>query len=178
MTSVRFNKLLAVLLAAMLMLTLLSTFAFAADLGAEADGAATAAEGADEAPEDDAEPAEEEDEAEDKDETPAATDKATDDKKDEKKPLNWDLIISLSIIGLAAVTFVILYFAWPKFKDAVNKFFRDYKSEMGKIVWSSWADVKKNTAVVIIIVAFFAITIGVLDFVFGQGIAALGKLFA
>lgn len=172
MTSVKFSKLLAVLLSAILMLTLLSTVAFAAEAQSSAageettatpDDATTAAEDADE----DDEPA---------DTTAAATTAASGDKKEETKKVNWDLIISLSIIGIAAIVLVVLYFAMPKFKDAVNKFFRDYKSELGKIVWSSWSDVKKNTLVVIIIVAAFSIMIGVLDLVFRGGIDAIVSL--
>lgn len=177
MTSVKFSKLLAVLLSAILMLTLLSTVAFAAEAQSSAageettatpDDATTAAEDADE----DDEPADTTAAAT----TAAATTAASGDKKEETKKVNWDLIISLSIIGIAAIVLVVLYFAMPKFKDAVNKFFRDYKSELGKIVWSSWSDVKKNTLVVIIIVAAFSIMIGVLDLVFRGGIDAIVSL--
>lgn len=164
MTSVRFSKLLAVLLAAILMLTLLPTFVFAAEDGAENDTNAADVSATEAAPTEDKDP-----DAEEEPDDPAEPEK--------KKAPNWDLIISLSIIGLAVIVFVILYFAVPKVRDAVNKFFREYKSELGKIVWSSWSDVKKNTAVVIIIVAAFSLMIGVLDFLFAKGIAGLGLLF-
>lgn len=171
MTSVKFSKILAVILAAMLMLTLLTTAVFATDADADAENTPASSEAA----ESSAEPDETEAPADNADETKAPAD-SSDDKKDEKKSLNWDLIISLSIIGLAVVAFVVLYFAVPKFHARVNTFCREYKSELGKVVWSPLRDVKQNTAIVIIIVAVSALLIGVLDFIFSKGIIGLGSL--
>lgn len=168
MTSVKFSKLLAVLLAAILMLSLLSTVAAAADAEGTGDAEevnSTAEEATDAEPEESAEAGE-------------SSQSASDEKKDEKKKEpNWDLIISLSLIGLTIIVLVVLYFAWPKFHEGTNKFFREYKSELGKIVWSSYEDVKKNTIVVIVIVFASALLIGVLDFLFNHGIVALADLF-
>lgn len=165
MTSVRSSKIMAALLAVMLMLTLLSTTVFATDsepVAAPADTTAGAASSAAD-PDDSA--------------APSDTGASGSDKKDEDNSINWDLIISLSIIGLAVVLFVIFYFANNKFHDRVNKFCREYKSELGKVVWSPARDVKQNTLVVIVIVAATALIIGVLDFVFSKGIISLGSLF-
>lgn len=55
---------------------------------------------------------------------------------------------------------------------------RGFKSEVKKIVWPSWKQVLKNTAVVIVVVLICAVIIGALDYAFSQGIIALTKLFA
>ena len=61
-----------------------------------------------------------------------------------------------------------------KLKDA----WRGFKSECKKIVWPSWKQVLKNTAVVIVVVLICAVIVGALDYAFSQGIIALTKLFA
>ncbi len=58
----------------------------------------------------------------------------------------------------------------------IAKFFRDYKSEFKKIVWPTWAQVVKNTSIVLVVVVAAAIVIGILDIAFSQGIIGLGKL--
>ena len=63
-----------------------------------------------------------------------------------------------------------------KFTDRVKKFWRDYKSEFKKIVWSPWNQVRKNTIVVIVVVIVLALIIGLLDFLFGHGITELKNL--
>ena len=55
--------------------------------------------------------------------------------------------------------------------------YRSIKSELKKVVWSPKREVKKNTVIVLVFVAAFAILIGLLDFLFSKGIIALGKLF-
>ncbi len=58
----------------------------------------------------------------------------------------------------------------------IAKFWRDYRSEMKKVVWMSWPDVRKNAIVVVIAVVVIGAVIGVLDFAFSQAITALGNL--
>ena len=60
-----------------------------------------------------------------------------------------------------------------KVKDA----WRGFKSEFKKIVWPSWKQVRKNTLVVIVIIAVCAVVIGALDIAFFSGIEALTGLF-
>ena len=60
-----------------------------------------------------------------------------------------------------------------KVKDA----WRGFKSEFKKIVWPSWKQVRKNTLVVIVIIAVCAVVIGALDIAFSSGISALAGLF-
>lgn len=161
MTSVRFFKTLAAFLALALMLSLCSLSIFADEPDANAaEGEATTA-----AP----------------DETTAApadeTTAASGDDHDHDHGFPWDAVISFGIVIIAIIVLLIVYFVNPKFKEKVQNFFRSLKSELNKVVWSSKDDVKKNTVVVLIFVAAFAVLIGLLDFLFSKGIIALGKLF-
>ena len=54
--------------------------------------------------------------------------------------------------------------------------FRGYKSEVKKIVWCPWNQVRKNTLVVVVVIVASAAVVGVLDYVFTQGLIALGAL--
>ena len=58
----------------------------------------------------------------------------------------------------------------------LKKFWSDYKSEMKKVVWMPWKDVKKNTVLVLAAVVSLGLVIGLVDFVFSEilgGIAGL-----
>ncbi len=163
MTSVRFFKTLAAFLALALMLSLCSLSIFADEPEATtAEGEATTA-------------APDETTAAPADETTAASDDDHDHDHDHGFP--WDAVISFGIVIIAIIVLLIVYFVNPKFKEKVQNFFRSLKSELNKVVWSSKDDVKKNTIVVLIFVAAFAVLIGLLDFLFSKGIIALGKLF-
>lgn len=163
MTSVRFFKTLAAFLALALMLSLCSLSIFADEPEATtAEGEATTA-------------APDETTAAPADETTAASDDDHDHDHDHGFP--WDAVISFGIVIIAIIVLLIVYFVNPKFKEKVQNFFRSLKSELNKVVWSSKDDVKKNTIVVLIFIAAFAVLIGLLDFLFSKGIIALGKLF-
>ena len=58
----------------------------------------------------------------------------------------------------------------------IAKFWRDYGSEMKKVVWMSWKDVRKNTVLVVIAVIIISVVIGLLDYGFNNAIRALGSL--
>ena len=62
------------------------------------------------------------------------------------------------------------------FFTRVGNFFRKMKSEFGKIVWSPFKQVRKNTAVVVVVIIAFAVMIGVLDWVFSETLGYLAKL--
>ena len=64
-----------------------------------------------------------------------------------------------------------------KKKGRVKEAWRGFKSETKKIVWPTWKQVLKNTAVVLVVVLVFVILIGVLDYAFSHGIQALTELF-
>ena len=165
------SKILAVILAAMLMLTLLTANVFADEATGEAAAETTAevAGDATEAPAEETE-APAEDDHDDHDHEGETED-------DHDHSINWvDIIVSASIIVLAAVAFVICYFAIPSFKEKVKKFFSDYKSELKKVNWSSKEDVRRNTITVIVVIVALVIVIAILDMIFSGGIEALGHL--
>jgi preprotein translocase subunit SecE len=60
-----------------------------------------------------------------------------------------------------------------KLGERIKKFFRDYKSEMKKIVWPTRTQVVQNTGVVIFAIMFIAAIVGILDLAFGTGIINL-----
>lgn len=64
-----------------------------------------------------------------------------------------------------------------KKKGRIKEAWRGFKSETKKIVWPTWKQVLKNTAVVIVVVIVCAIIIGALDYAFSGGIRALTDLF-
>jgi len=57
--------------------------------------------------------------------------------------------------------------AVKNFAQSAAKFFRDTKSELKKVVWPSKEDVKKNTIVVLVMVAIAAVVMIALDSLFG-----------
>ncbi len=56
------------------------------------------------------------------------------------------------------------------------KFFREYKSELKKVVWASKEQTLNNFILVAVSVVVVGAGIGILDLVFNSGIVALGKL--
>ena len=64
-----------------------------------------------------------------------------------------------------------------KKKGRAKNAWKGFKSELKKIVWPTWKQVLKGSAVVVVIVSICAIAIGLLDFAFSQGIAAIVNLF-
>lgn len=53
------------------------------------------------------------------------------------------------------------------------KWFREMKSELKKIVWPTWAQVVKNTGVVIAMMLVVGIFLGIIDFGLSAGVKAL-----
>lgn len=62
------------------------------------------------------------------------------------------------------------------FTQKVAKFFREYKSELKKVVWATPQQTLNNTILVAVAVVITSVCIGVLDFAFSTGLTALGKL--
>ena len=91
-----------------------------------------------------------------------------------KGGVNVGLIVGLCI---GAVVLIVAAVLCVKFWDKIKKFFRVYKSEAKKIVWLSWAQTKKSTGVVLLVLAVCAIVICLLDLGLSQGILAFIKLF-
>lgn len=61
----------------------------------------------------------------------------------------------------------------PGFFARIKKYFRDTAGEFRKIVWPSRKTVINNTIVVLATVVVFAVVVGLLDFGFNTGRAAL-----
>ena len=62
------------------------------------------------------------------------------------------------------------------FTQKVGKFFREYKSELKKVVWATPKQTLNNTILVAVSVIITGVCIGVLDFAFSTGLNTLGKL--
>ena len=60
--------------------------------------------------------------------------------------------------------------------ERIGHFFRSYVSEIKKIVWCPWKQVRKNSLVVLALVIACAIAVCALDYAFSQAILGLGKL--
>ena len=59
----------------------------------------------------------------------------------------------------------------------ISKFFKDYKSELKKITWSSMDQTRKGFLVAIVVTVIFAVGLLLIDLAFGEGISYLDKLF-
>ncbi|MDP4153484.1 MAG: preprotein translocase subunit SecE [Bacillota bacterium] len=57
----------------------------------------------------------------------------------------------------------------PSLGERLNRWFRETRSEMKKVVWSPWKQVKTNTWVVIVSIVIVSAFIGLFD----AGLAAL-----
>lgn len=93
-----------------------------------------------------------------------------------KKGLSTTAIVLLAVFGAIILIFAVLYIFKRSFRERVKKFFREYKSELKKVVWSSKADVFKNTKIVIIGIVAIAVVIGLLDIGLGALIDLIGKI--
>lgn len=63
-----------------------------------------------------------------------------------------------------------------KFTERIKKFFREYKSELKKIVWYSRKDTINSSILVIVCIVVVSAITGALDFGFSNIIRLLGKL--
>ena len=60
--------------------------------------------------------------------------------------------------------------------ERIAKFWRDFRSEMKKVVWMSREELRKNSILVIVSVIVFTLVLGGVDFVLSWTINALGSL--
>ena len=60
---------------------------------------------------------------------------------------------------------------------SISKWFRGMKSELKKVVWPSRSQVVNNSVIVIVVSVFFAVIIGLFDYLAGLGITGLFSLF-
>ncbi len=63
-----------------------------------------------------------------------------------------------------------------KLTKRIADYFRALRSEVKKIVWSPWNQVRKNTLVVVVVIVASALLVGVLDYAFRGGLDALASL--
>lgn len=63
-----------------------------------------------------------------------------------------------------------------KKRRGIATWFREMRSELKKVVWPSANQVYKNTLVVLIVCAVFAVITGLMDFVLTTGVSLLYKL--
>ncbi len=64
----------------------------------------------------------------------------------------------------------------PNIFKRFAKYCKDVYSEVKKLTWPTPKDLRNTTITVIVVVALFAIVIGVLDFVFGKGLSLLSSI--
>lgn len=90
--------------------------------------------------------------------------------------VNWFLNLSTPakvwlIVGVVAlIAAVVLCIV---FRKKLAKLFRVYKSEVKKIVWFPWAQTKKSTLLVWVILIISALVICLLDLGLGRGLVAI-----
>ena len=99
---------------------------------------------------------------------------AADETTTEKAAWQLHEIINLCIFGGLVVIAAVLCII---FRKPLAKKLRVYKSEAKKVVWLSWAETKKNTWVVLVVVLACAAVICVIDVVLTEGLYAVLKLF-
>ena len=58
----------------------------------------------------------------------------------------------------------------------IAKFWRDFRSEMKKVVWMPGNELRKNSVLVIVSVVVFTLVLGGVDFVLSWTLNALGSL--
>ena len=63
-----------------------------------------------------------------------------------------------------------------KKKGKAGAWFREMRSELKKVVWPTWKQVYKNTWIVLIVCAIFAVTIFLMDSVLYLGVEQLMKI--
>ena len=97
------------------------------------------------------------------------------EEEEEKKGMSTFNIISLIILGLLAIVGVIYCLMN---REKVGKFLRSLRSELKKISWSTWKDVRKNTLVVILVVVAIGLLIAGVDFLFSRGILAMKNVLS
>lgn len=98
------------------------------------------------------------------------------DDHDHKEASNipWKLIITVAVILVIAAVLFILAKTNSKLGQKIAKFFKDYKSEIGKISWMPRKDLVRSTLVVLAVLIVASVVIGLLDY----GFSALVRLLS
>ncbi len=77
---------------------------------------------------------------------------------------NWTLIIFLSIVAVIVIVCVVCVLMKNKVGLWLIKFWKDYKSEITKVVWPSKEAIAKRTGVVLVCLIVCTVVMGLLDF--------------
>lgn len=93
---------------------------------------------------------------------------------EEASNIPWKLIITVAVILVIAAVLFILAKTNSKLGQKIAKFFKDYKSEIGKISWMPRKDLVRSTLVVLAVLIVASVAIGLLDY----GFSALVRLLS
>lgn len=107
---------------------------------------------------------------------PATSGETSNEQKSSTSNVPWKLIISVGVIILIVAVLFILSKTKTKLGDKIAKFFKDYKSELKKIVWMPWKDLLKATGIVLVVLLVAALLIGLLDYGFSSLVSLLSKI--
>lgn len=108
-------------------------------------------------------------------ETPAAAE-STETPAESTSNVPWKLIIAVGVIVVIIAVLFILAKTNSKLGQKIAKFFKDYKSELKKIVWMPWKDLLKATGVVLVVLLAAGIIIGLLDYGFSSLVKLLSSI--
>ena len=89
----------------------------------------------------------------------------------------WARVITLAVIVILIVAAFILAKTNTKLGQRINKFFKEYWSEIKKVSWYSPKDTMKATGIVLVFLIVAAVAIGLLDFGFTRIIKWLAEIF-
>ena len=64
----------------------------------------------------------------------------------------------------------------PGLFKRIGNFFKEYRSEMKKVVWYPWKDVVRDTGIVVAALVASGVVIGVLDLIFTRLVLWLGQI--
>ena len=106
----------------------------------------------------------------------AESSSAAADETESASSFPWARVITLIVIVALIAAAIILSKTQTALGQKIAKFFRDYKSEVQKIVWFSFKDTMKATGVVLVTILGFAVVIGLLDFGFTEIIKLLANI--
>ncbi len=107
---------------------------------------------------------------------PATSDETSTEQTSSTSNVPWKLIISVGVIVLIIAVLFILSKTKTKLGEKIAKFFKDYKSELKKIVWMPWKDLLKATGIVLVVLLVAAALIGLLDYGFSSLVRLLSKI--
>ena len=88
----------------------------------------------------------------------------------------WQLIITASVVVILVAVLFILAKTNTKFGQKIANFFKNYKSELGKVVWMPKNDLVKSTSIVLLVLVAACALIGLLDFAFSSVLNLLSSI--